>query len=92
MIGEDGTSTKDDYLLDCGYGIELLDLGEISQETLLYRNEAKASSVTDDDHQHIKEARTRFKALGISTMDASVIFPDDPQKFKFIDFEIVNYY
>ena len=92
VIGDDGTSAKDDYLLDCCYGIELLDLGEISQETLLYRNEAKASSVTDDDHQHIKEARTRFKALGISTTDASVVFPNDPEKFKFIDFEIENYY
>jgi hypothetical protein len=29
VIGEYGTSVKDDYLLDCCYSIELLDLGGI---------------------------------------------------------------
>jgi hypothetical protein len=92
VIGEDGTSVEDDYLLDCCYSLELLDLGEVIQETGLYRNEAKAWSVGCDDHWHMKEAKARFKALGISTMDASVVFPNDPEKFKFIDFEIENYY
>jgi hypothetical protein len=91
VIGADGTSVKHDYLLDCCYSLELLDLGEVVQETGLYRNESKAWPAGYDDRWYMKEARARFKALGISTLDASVVFPNDPEAFKFIDFEIENY-
>lgn len=92
VIGEDGTSNDDDYLLECCYSIELLDLGDVVQETGLHRNEAKAWPAGYDDPWHLKEARARFKTLSISTLDASVVFPNDPERFKFIDFEIENYY
>jgi hypothetical protein len=91
VIGEDGTSVSDCYLLDCCYSLELLDLGEVDQETGLHKNEAKASSIECDNYPHITEAKARFKALGISTRDASLVLPYDPAKFKFIDFEIEGY-
>ncbi len=97
VIGGDGNSLRDDYLLDCCYALELLDLGEIDPITGFYMNEAKLvwlkhGHLTSYYENHVKDAEARFKMLGIATMDSSVLFYRDPETFKFIDFEIENYY
>jgi hypothetical protein len=38
-------------------------------------------------HNYLKEAEARFKTLGITLHDASVVFPTNPDKFKVFDFE-----
>ena len=87
VIGSDGTSNRDDYLLDCCYMLEILDLGGFDPETALPRNEIKLNVLK---HKHLREAAARFKTLGIATLDSSVFYPSDPDKFKFIDIEIEN--
>lgn len=41
VIDECGNSTKADYLLDCCYVLEVLELGELDPATSLHTNEFK---------------------------------------------------
>jgi hypothetical protein len=88
VIDKIGLSVKSGYLLDCCYILELLDPGEGDPETGLFRNEAKVDVLA---HGHLREAVARFADLGISTLDSSVFFQADSEKFKFIDIEMDNY-
>jgi hypothetical protein len=89
VIARSGVSVKSDYLLDCCYILELLDPGDADPETGLFRNEAK---VDVGAYDHLREAVAQFNYLGISTLDSSVFCSADPEKFKFIDIEMKNYY
>ena len=98
VIGHDGRSVKDDYLLACCYSLELFDLHETNPMTGLPGNEDKLTAIhnsridLEDQHDHLREAVKRFRVLGITVLDSSVFYHADPEKFKFIDFEIENYY
>ena len=76
VIGEDGLSLKDSFLLDCCYSMELLD----GKETKFPTNYVETYS-------HLADAVRRFRNLGIDLTDSSAFDIDDPLRFKFIDFE-----
>jgi hypothetical protein len=77
VIGEDGISIKEWFLLDCCYAIEILD----GKETKFPTNYVESYS-------HLADAVRRFKNLGIDLTDSSAFNIDDPLRFKFIDFEM----
>jgi hypothetical protein len=77
VIGEDGISIKECFLLDCCYAIEILD----GKETKFPTNYVESYS-------HLADAVRRFKNLGIDLTDSSAFNIDDSLRFKFIDFEM----
>jgi hypothetical protein len=83
VLGDNGESLQDAYLLDCCYGIELFGPGEI---------DFKVTADCVRNQGHIGRALDRFATLGIAALDASVFFHGDPDRFKFIDIEIRNWY
>jgi len=78
VIGESGESIKDDFLLDCCYVTEQLDGAEYK---------VTAANVLEN-YPHVAEERKRMENYRIRTMDASVFYADDPERFKIIDFEM----
>jgi len=77
VIGLDGNSIRDTYLLDACYAVEIL----IGDELKVTATEAV------EKYPHITKARIAFERLGIQTSDASVFNYNDAEKFKFIDIE-----
>jgi hypothetical protein len=78
VIGDDGSIESDKYLLDCCYGLELIDSPDLVAVTL---------PGVREDHKHIRKAAEQFAALGIVISDASVFDHADSERFKFVDFE-----
>jgi hypothetical protein len=75
-------SVADRYMLDCCYAIEYIEgvprkLGELFIESR---------------PDHIRKALRAFREAGILHLtDPSIFFPDDPEKFRFIDFAIEEF-
>ena len=83
VIGTDGSSKQESYLLDCCYAIELFRDGEI---------DVKVTAEWVRYHGHIVNALRRLDQLGINALDSSVFGYADPERFKFIDIEMKNCY
>lgn len=81
VIDKDGVSVGAEYLLDCCYAIELFGPGH---------TEAKATAPDVRWLEHIDTAFRRFRQLGIHALDSSVFDYADPQRFKFIDIEMMD--
>jgi hypothetical protein len=78
VIGVDGRSKADTFLLDCCYGTEILKGEPLAPTTDGLR----------ESNPELSKALSALKALGISAEDGSVFFPFDPVRFKLIDFEM----
>lgn len=82
VIGRDGKSVKDQYLLDCCYEMERV-FGDPP---------VKIGACPDDFYPHIAAARTTFISAGIYHIgDSSVFFADDAERFIVIDFATREY-
>ena len=87
VVDTDGSSAKDQYLLDCCYAMETLAVTENRESKT-----ASALSLAEfERYPHIREAANRFAEMGIEFRDSSVFDADDPERFKFIDFELPFY-
>lgn len=84
MVDVDGTSIKESFLLDCCYAIEVL--GGIETKTASARQFSEF-----EKYPHITKAVSRFAEIGIEVIDSSVFNAEDPEHFKFIDFELAYY-
>jgi hypothetical protein len=84
VVGADGSSLKESYLLDCCYIMEVMGGSETKTASALRLAEIER-------FPHIKEAADRFAGIGIEYRDSSVFGVDDPEHFKFIDFELPYY-
>jgi hypothetical protein len=78
VIWKSGDSIKDRFLLDCCYVTELLDGPE----------HKVTDAVVLENFPHIAEERKRLEQYHIRTMDSSVFYAYDQERFKIIDFEI----
>lgn len=76
-----GTSIGAEYLLDCCYVLEQIGPGEIDFKVT-------AEWVVAQGGAHLQEAFERFERIGVSVLDSSVFYYDDPERFKFIDIEM----
>jgi hypothetical protein len=81
VLDNDGESDPDAYLLDCCYAIELFGTDHA---------EAKATANGVRWLEHIDGALQQFRQLGIHALDSSVFDYADPQRFKFIDIEMMD--
>lgn len=76
VLNNDGQSIKEQYLLDCCYGLERL-----------FGPDVKIPEAAGQ-YPHIADAVKRFTNRGIQTHDACVFNPRDADSFKFIDIEM----
>jgi hypothetical protein len=84
VVDADENSVKDAYLLDCCYAVEVMGGRETKTASALQRSEVER-------YPHIREAVNRFAGIGVEFLDSSVFDADDPEHFKFIDFELPFY-
>ena len=84
VIDENGDSAEESYLLDCCYAVEVMGGGETKTASALRLAEFER-------YPHIREATDRFAGIGIAFLDSSVFDAVDPERFRFIDFELPYY-
>ncbi len=84
VVEADGISVKDAYLLDCCYAVEVVGGRETKTASALQLSEF-------EKYPHIRAAVNRLAEIGIEVGDSSVFDVDDPERFKFIDFELPFY-
>ena len=82
VLSDAGVSIVETYLLDCCYALELLSGTEMKLTAPEIR----------DNRKYLQDAEMRFAELGIDVLDATVFNFHDPNGFKFVDFEIRNWY
>jgi hypothetical protein len=76
VIDREGSSIRDNYMLDCCYVLEVLT-----------GNNAKVLAVRDK-FDHLQVAYGVFRQKGFSLADADVFEYEHPQRFKFVDFDL----
>lgn len=79
VLDDGGMSVRGNYLLDCCYAVELF---AAEKSKVKAREESLLAKI------HINEAIQRFTERGINALDADVFDAADPDRFKFIDFEM----
>lgn len=84
VIDTEGSSVKEPYLLDCCYAVEVMGGSETKTASTLRLGEI-------EQFAHIREATDRFTSIGIAFLDSSVFDAADPERYKFIDFELPYY-
>jgi hypothetical protein len=84
VVDKDGTSVRNNYLLNCCYALELIGPAEIAFKA--------TTEGVRDNNEHIRRAIERFGKLGIEALDSSVFFHSDPERFKFIDIGMKDCY